>query len=124
MLMANEYGSAFKTVRSREEMQELLANGWKVVEDEAKTMEKKIVKEEAATEVPRVTKTGKSELVYKDRYLSQWAKVGTRKELIEIFDYFGIERAQNTTKNDLVIRLRQYIREVKAEQRREKNDGN
>ena len=124
MLMANEYGSAFKTVRNREEMQELLASGWKVVEDEANQKEKKTAKEESAIEAPVVTKTGKNELMYNDRYLSQWAQVGTRKELIEIFDYFGIERTSNTTRNDLVIRLRQYIREVKAEQRREKNDGN
>lgn len=124
MLMTNEYGSAFKTVRTREKMQELLANGWKVVEDEANPKEKKAAKEESTIEAPVVTKTGKNELMYDDRYLSQWAQVGTRKELIEIFDHFGIERTSSTTRNDLVIRLRQYIREVKAEQRREKNDGN
>lgn len=123
MRMVNQYGSAFKTVRYREDADTLLASGWRIVEEEPKKEEQKVVEETPAVDAPRVVKTGANELMYKNRYLSQWANVGTRKELIEIFDHFGIERTPNTTKNDMVLRLRQYIREVKAEQRREKNDG-
>lgn len=121
MVMTNEYRSAFKRVHSAEEAEELRASGWTVVE-EKKTVP--AAKEETAPleepkSVPRVVKGGKNQLMYKDKYLSVWVSIGTKKELKEIFDHFGIPYAYNTNKSAMVARLRQYIREVKEEKRRE-----
>ena len=121
MRMVNEYGSAFKTVHTRDEMEELISSGWRVVEEPVPAP---VVEQTPPVPAPKIVKGGRNQLMYKNKYLSQWVSIATKKELKEIFDHYGIAYAHNISKNDMVVRLRQYIREVKAEQRREKNDGN
>lgn len=121
MIMTNEYRSAFKRVHSAEEAEELLASGWTVVAEKPTAEGGKIETEtEPPMKPPRIVKGGRNQLMYKNKYLSQWERIATKKELKEIFDHFGIPYSHNIKKNDMIIRLRQYIREEKAEQRREK----
>ena len=122
MRMVNEVGSAYKTVNDPETIEELLASGWRMAEEK---VEKATAVEVPAAPVaaPRIVKGGKNQLMYKGRYLSQWAGIATKAELIAIFDYFGIAYSTKTSKSDMQKALRQYIREVKAEQRSEKHDG-
>ena len=125
MLMTNEYGSAFKRAHSPEEIEELMASGWRAAEVKQTAAEPlhKATEESPAMEARRIVRGGKNELMYKGQYLSQWAGNASKKELVQIFDYFGIAYSTKTSKNDMQKALRQSIREVKAEQRREKHDG-
>lgn len=125
MLMTNEYRSAYKRVHSPEEAEELRANGWTIVEEQPVAAEKEepAKTEEPPMKAPRVVNGGKNQLMYKGKYLSHWVSVATRKELVEIFKHFGIPYAYKSSKSDMVTRLRQYIRDTKAEKRREENDG-
>jgi hypothetical protein len=127
MIMTNEYGSAYKRVHTQEEVEDLLATGWRLVEEKPVLVEEPqkevVVVEEQPVEAPKVSKTGGNELIYKGRYLSQWVSIANKKEMREIFDYYGIPYAVKTSKSDMAVALRKYIREVKADKRREQNDG-
>lgn len=125
MLMINEYGSAIKRAHSEEEVADLLSSGWKPYEKKQEIPHEP-TKEEVTETVPapKIVERKENPLLYKGRYLTQWVSVATKKELKAIFDARGIEYDANTSKSDMVKRLRQYIREVKAEQREERqNDG-
>ena len=119
--MVNEYGSAYKTVHYREDVEELLAAGWKIAEETVATP--------APAPIPEPIKVVdthaemRNKLIYKGKYLSQWLQIATKEQLREIFDYFGIVYSSNTKKSDMQIILRKYIREKKAEMRSEQNDG-
>ena len=121
MLMTNEYRSAYKRVHNAEEVESLRASGWTVVEEQPTpdVQTETPQAEEPMKAPPRIVKGGKNQLMYRDKYLSQWVRIATKKELRDIFDHYGIPYAYNSSKNDMVIRLRQYIRETKEEQRRE-----
>ena len=124
MLMINEYGSAIKRAHSEEEIQDLLASGWKPYQP--KISQPIVEKQEEAApaiEAPMIVERQKNPLMYEDRYLTDWAANATHAQLKKIFDDKGIEYASRTSKSDMQKRLRQYIREVKEEQRRERNDG-
>ena len=125
MIMTNEYGSAYKTVHTQEELEDLLASGWRLVEEKPIEVEEpqKDVVEEQPIEAPKVSKVGSNDLIYKGRYLSQWVSIANKKEMREIFDYYGIPYAVKTSKSDMAVALRKYIREIKADKRREQNDG-
>ena len=124
MLMVNEYGSAIKRAHSEEEIQDLLASGWKPYEQKKQAAPVQPVLSESIA-APRIVERKKNPLMYEDRYLSDWAKNGTHAQLRKIFDDKGIEYASRTSKSDMQKRLRQYIREVKAQEREERQyDGN
>lgn len=126
MLMVNEYGSAIKRAHSEEEVQDLLASGWKPYEPKKKADPVPVQPVDTETiEAPRIVERKKNPLMYEDRYLSDWAKNGTHAQLKKIFDDKGIEYSSRTSKSDMQKRLRQYVREVKAEQREDRQrDGN
>ena len=127
MLMISEYGSAIKSVHSEEEKQVLLAAGWSVYTPEKVDAPTPPVNEQSETpiEAPRIVERQKNPLMYEDRYLSDWVKNGTHAQLKKIFDDKGIEYSSRTSKSDMQKRLRQHIREVKEQQREERqNDGN
>lgn len=122
MLMTNEYRSAYKRVHTAEQEAELRASGWVVVEEpKEEKQEPKQEEKEEEVKAPRIVKGGKNALMYKGKYLSQWVTIATKKELIAIFDYYGIPYAVKTSASDMRGRLREYIRQVKAEDK--KNDG-
>lgn len=126
MLMINEYGSAIKRAHSEEEIQDLLASGWKPYEPKKESAPAPV--QPAPTEpiaAPQIVERKKNPLMYEDRYLSDWAKNGTHAQLKKIFDDKGIEYSSRTSKSDMQKRLRQYIREVKVQEREERqHDGN
>ncbi len=126
MLMVNEYGSAIKRAHSEEEIADLLSSGWKPYTQKQETPPEPIKEDVPATvPVPRIVERKENPLLYKGKYLTHWAQIATKKELKAIFDARGIEYDTNTSKSDMVKRLRQYVREVKAEQREERqNDRN
>ena len=125
MLMINEYGSAIKRAHSEEEIEDLLSSGWKPYTPKQETLPEPIKEEVVETlPAPKIVERRENPLMYKGKYLTQWVQIATKKELKTIFDARGIEYDSNTSKTDMVKRLRQYIREVKAEQREERqNDG-
>lgn len=125
MLMINEYGSAIKRAHSEEEVADLLSSGWKPYEKKQEPAPEPIKEEVFETvPAPRIVERRENPLMYRGKYLTQWVQIATKKELIAIFNARGIEYDANTSKTDMVKRLRQYIREVKAEQREERqNDG-
>ncbi len=120
--MVNEYGSAYKTVRSREDMEDLLASGWTIVEEKVVTPEPTVPPDLTVTVVDTHAEM-RNQLIYKNRYLTQWVQTGTKPQLRDIFDYFGIPYSHDMRKSDMQIALRKYIREAKAEKRRQQNDG-
>ena len=126
MLMVNEYGSAIKRAHSEEEIQDLLVSGWKPYEPKKQSAPAPVQPAPIETiAAPCIVERKKNPLMYEDRYLSDWAKNGTHAQLKKIFDDKGIEYASRTSKSDMQKRLRQYIREVKAQEREERqNDGN
>lgn len=126
MLMVNEYGSAIKRAHSEEEVMDLLASGWKPYEPKKEKVPEPNKEEQLESMLaPRIVEHKKNPLMYEDRYLSHWAKNGTHAQLKKIFDDKGIEYASRTSKSDMQKRLRQYIREVKAQEREERQyDGN
>ena len=120
MLMTNEYGSAFKRAHSEEEMLELSASGWRRVEENPKPAvpapeEQKI--DSPTVEAPRIVERESNRLMYKNRYLSQWAQVGKKEDLMKILEHFGIPYSSSSSKNDMQKALRQYIYQTKEEKR-------
>lgn len=114
--MTNEYGSAFKTVYDPEVIEELKGSGWRVVEEAPQSPTPAVAKPAAkeAADPPKIKTEEDNPLMFRGKYLTQWVRIGTKKDLMAIFDYYGIEYNTHTIKNDMVIRLRQHIREVKA----------
>ena len=121
MLMINEYGSAVKRAHSEEEIQDLLASGWKPYEEKQPVC--KAVKADPVEPMsaPRVVERTENPLMYNDQYLSQLVNTASHAELRKIFTAKGIEFASRTSKSDMQKRLRQYIRETKTMLKEEKN---
>jgi hypothetical protein len=117
MLMVNQYHSAYVDATSKEKELELLALGWTVVEPKKEHPKK----EEEKTPNQKAMAQAKNGLIYKGKYLSQWVSVAKKAELIAIFDHFGIPYAKSMSVGELTTKLREFIREKKAEAK--KNDG-
>lgn len=125
--MVNQYGSAYKRVHYRDEVEELLSSGWRIVEEgpppEQTSITEETKPESVTVEHINSAESQKKNLIFKGRYLSQWLQMANKQQMCEIFDYFGIPYSHKTLKSEMQVELRKYIREAKAEKRRQQNDG-